>query len=137
MFSSLKKSGINIIVISCFNGMVTVWVVMAGKGNPLFAKGKPRPSGAGRKKGTPNKTTIAVKDALQQAFDKLGGIKALVAFAEKEPAEFYRLWVKMLPRDIKADITTDGQPISTITSDQAVKMIRDFHTKSEITGAPV
>lgn len=55
---------------------------------------------AGRKKGTPNKTTASVRDALIAAFDQLGGVPALKKWAAQEPAEFYKLWAKLLPQQI-------------------------------------
>jgi hypothetical protein len=55
----------------------------------------------GRKKGSVNVATVAVKTALQQAFDELGGVGALVAWGKKEPGEFYRIWSKMLPTEIR------------------------------------
>lgn len=66
----------------------------------------------GRQKGTPNKSTAAVKNALSEAFDKLGGVDSLVAWGKEEPAEFYKLWVKMLPQEVKAEHTgADGEPL--------------------------
>jgi hypothetical protein len=43
-----------------------------------MAKGKKT---GGRKKGSTNKVTVAVKDALTQAFSLMGGVKALAASA--------------------------------------------------------
>ena len=61
-----------------------------------FVKGK----APGRLAGYPNKTTMSVKTALLEAFDGLGGVPALISWAEREPAEFYRLWSKLLPRNV-------------------------------------
>jgi len=59
-----------------------------------FAAGNPgRPPG-------PNRVTLSVRSALEAAFQGLGGVPALIAWAEKEPAEFYRLWGKLLPRNV-------------------------------------
>lgn len=62
----------------------------------------------GRQKGTPNKTTVAVKEALTQAFDQLGGVPSLVSWAASDPAEFYKIWAKLLPAEFKAVIEIDG-----------------------------
>ena len=64
--------------------------------------GKPYVKGEapGRLPGFPNKTTVSVKAALEAAFQGLGGVPALIAWAEKEPAEFYRLWGKLLPKNV-------------------------------------
>lgn len=54
----------------------------------------------GRKKGSVNKTTAAVKDALTKAFDGRGGVRALTAWADENPTEFYKLWAKLLPTEV-------------------------------------
>ena len=73
----------------------------------------------GRKKGTPNKQTKEVKQNLIEAFEKLGGLDGMVDWASKNQGEnlgeFYKLWVKVLPVEMKTDLTSsDGtlQPIS-------------------------
>jgi len=87
-------------------------------------RGKPRPIGAGRTKGIPNKKTTEVKDALQMAFDGLGGVTALMAWAREEPGMFYSLWVKILPKEIKSQITG---------GDSSIKIeITDLRQASEI-----
>lgn len=68
----------------------------------------------GRQKGTPNKTTRNVKEALAQAFEELGGIPSLVMWGKENPDEFYKLWVKLLPTEVKAELTgKDGWAIIT------------------------
>ncbi len=54
----------------------------------------------GRTAGTPNKTTVAVKAALEEAFDRLGGVDSLVTWAQSEPTEFYKLYAKLLPAEL-------------------------------------
>lgn len=56
----------------------------------------------GRKKGSLNKTTVSVKQVFEEAFDGLGGTKALVKWAKAEPTEFYKLYSKLIPQDINA-----------------------------------
>ena len=64
--------------------------------------GKPYVKGEapGRPSGFPNKTTVSVKAALEAAFLGLGGVPALIAWGQQEPGEFYRLWGKLLPRNV-------------------------------------
>lgn len=62
----------------------------------------------GRKKGTPNKTTASVKAALEKAFFASGGQDALNRWAKDNPDEFYKLWGKMLPREMTADVNHTG-----------------------------
>ena len=60
-----------------------------------FAAGNP-----GRPHGIPNRTTVSVKAALEAAVQGLGGVPALIAWGQQEPGEFYRLWGKLLPRNV-------------------------------------
>lgn len=74
-----------------------------------FARGQ---SGnpAGRRRGSANKTTAAIKDILQGTFERIGGEEALAKWARDNPGEFYgRLWVKLLPRDVAANQSITGE----------------------------
>lgn len=62
----------------------------------------------GRPKGTPNKTTTRVKAALERAFDGVGGMDAFIEWARANPGDFYRLWARLLPVDLRADIKHSG-----------------------------
>lgn len=68
---------------------------------------KPGEHRGGRRKGTPNRSTAAVKAALLEAFEKLGGAPSLVLWGKKNPTEFYKLWAKLLPLEVK---NADGEP---------------------------
>lgn len=67
----------------------------------------------GRKKGTPNKATTEVKNALISAFDEMGGVPALVEWGRENPTEFYKLWVKVMPVQ-QTEGLGDGQPVEVI-----------------------
>ncbi len=70
----------------------------------------------GRKKGTPNKTPGRVAEALQSAFEGVGGEEALIEYAKDDPAGFYKLYAKMLPSKIEAEHTGDlGGIVAEIT----------------------
>lgn len=103
------------------------------KKNPnwwLFQKGRKKTGG--RVKGTPNKINAAVADALANTYEGLGGDEALKAFAEDNPDEFYRLWVKMLPKAVLADITSNGQTLENpITAKDAAKLIKALNKVSK------
>lgn len=72
-----------------------------------MAAKKGQPKVAGRTKGTPNKTTVAVKEAMLLAFEGLGGVPALIEWAKVNPTEFYKLYSKLLPLQVNADL--DGK----------------------------
>jgi hypothetical protein len=80
-----------------------------------FQKGTPKPANSGRKKGVRNKSTIAVKDALDQTFNKLGGVKAFFEWGKENASEFYHLWVKMLPKEVKTEISGELSGSSVVT----------------------
>jgi hypothetical protein len=69
---------------------------------------KPGERRGGRVKGTPNKTTATVKEALIQAFEQRGGVPSLILWAEDNPTEFYKLWGRMLPQEVNADLNVSG-----------------------------
>lgn len=80
---------------------------------------KPGERRGGRQKGTPNKTTAAVKEALTLAFEGMGGVQNLTMWAQDNPTEFYKLWVKMLPQDVNANVAaTVGRIERTIVRPQ-------------------
>ena len=54
----------------------------------------------GRQKGTPNKSTKALKDAVMAAFDAVGGEEYLINVAHEDPRTFVALLAKILPMDV-------------------------------------
>ncbi|MEL5848245.1 MAG: hypothetical protein U7M05_02635 [Candidatus Igneacidithiobacillus chanchocoensis] len=66
---------------------------------------KPPRAGMGRPAGTPNKTTRALKQALEESFVEVGGVRWLVELAEREPKAYASLLAKLLPTQIDADVT--------------------------------
>lgn len=75
--------------------------------------GRPKgiPKTGGRKPGSLNKTTVAVKEAFREAFELLGGTQALVTWAGENPTQFYQLYSKLIPTEIDATISgKEGAP---------------------------
>lgn len=60
-------------------------------------------AGKGRPKGSPNKTTKALKDMILEALGQKGGIDYLVEQAEVNPTAFLTLVGKVLPLDVNAN----------------------------------
>lgn len=71
---------------------------MAVKQTAGIGKGTPGP---GRKKGVPNKVTQSAKEALQLAFQGAGGVEALTKFAKEQPAHFYAIWGRIIPKPVE------------------------------------
>jgi hypothetical protein len=66
----------------------------------------PRRKGAaktgGRKRGTPNKTTASVKEAIEQAYEAAGGDPAFGEWARTNQTDFYtRILTRILPKELE------------------------------------
>jgi len=59
----------------------------------------------GRQKGTPNKLTSDIRAMVLGALEDAGGQSYLAKQAQKNPNAFLALVGKMLPRDIKAEVS--------------------------------
>ena len=62
---------------------------------------------AGRKPGTPNKTTSAMREAILEAFDRAGGADYLERLAEDDPRTFVALLAKLVPREVSAKLALE------------------------------
>lgn len=70
----------------------------------------------GRQKGTPNKTTKAVKDAIAEAAEALGGVDRLVDWAKEDPLNERAFWATIYPKLLPLQISGDPEnPLRTIT----------------------
>ena len=79
--------------------------------------GKGQPKTGGRKKGTPNKTTALLKDAILEAAQQAGGNSdGLVAYLKQQavenPSAFMTLLGKVLPLQAKGSTGNDDEPVN-------------------------
>lgn len=65
-------------------------------------------AGPGRPKGLPNKLTVSVKEAVERAFEKLGGASYLEHVGRTDPRTFCALLSKLLPTKLA---NADGSPL--------------------------
>lgn len=82
---------------------------------PPFKKGHPKLPNAGRSKGTPNKLTATVKDAIIAAFNELQNDPNanLIAWGKKNTTAFYMVASKVIPSEINHSL--DNKVITVIT----------------------
>ena len=72
-------------------------------------KRKPPAAGKGRPKGSVNKTTKSVREAIEAAFQGVGGAEYLMQQAQQNPQSFMTLLGKIIPAQVQADLTnSDG-----------------------------
>lgn len=64
-----------------------------------------------RPKGSKNRIAQSVKQNIEQVFQKLGGVDAMVKWAqqEKNHTEFYRIYARLLPHEV---VGKDNGPVS-------------------------
>ena len=62
----------------------------------------------GRQKGTVNKLTVSIREAIEHAFDELGGTSYLVHVGRSDPRTFCALLSKLLPTKLA---NADGSPL--------------------------
>ena len=67
---------------------------------------KPGERRGGREKGVPNKKP-ALREAIIQAFDKVGGVDYLVGLAGSNPQVFCMLLGKVVPAQVAVSLTVD------------------------------
>lgn len=81
---------------------------------------KPRAKTGGRRKGTPNKATAAVKDMILSALDQAGGVDYLVQQSEENPTAFMTLVGKVLPLQVTGE---GGGPVTLEASEEMLLKI--------------
>lgn len=72
---------------------------------PLPKPGERTP-GSGRPPGKPNKVTADMRAIWTEAFERRGGVEALVAWSNTNPDSFYALASKLIPRDMNVAVGT-------------------------------
>lgn len=71
------------------------------------------PKHGGRKVGTPNQFTAKLKEAMEFAFEEMGGQDGFLQWARREPRAFYQIIMRSMPKDVRVS-AEDGGPIRII-----------------------
>lgn len=58
------------------------------------------------------KSLTQAREQLTQAFEDMGGVPELVKWGRKNPTEFYRIWARLIPKDMPAPET--ALPLETL-----------------------
>ena len=80
--------------------------------------------GMGRPKGSPNRITRTVREAIEAAFSEVGAERHLVEQATLNPTAFLGLIAKLLPAQIMAEVSTADA--SSVLPDGLVLMPKSF-----------
>ena len=82
----------------------------------------------GRKAGTPNKTTVALKDAIVAAFHKTGGVDYLVWLSKEYPSAYATLLGRVLPTEFDASLT--AQVSMTIPQEERLAIAQELFDRA-------
>ncbi|MBY6005385.1 hypothetical protein KUV62_15780 [Salipiger bermudensis] len=83
--------------------------------------------GRGRPKGSPNKTTATAKAMIEEAADKLGGAKRMVAWAQEDPANERAFWATIYPKLIPVQVANpDGETFKTEEVGKGATKLAEF-----------
>lgn len=81
---------------------------------PKVGADRKRPKTGGRTKGTPNKLTRTLKEAILEAAERAGGKGGTVEYLERQatanPTAFMSLLGKVLPMQVQGPDNEDGTP---------------------------
>jgi hypothetical protein len=72
----------------------------------------------GRPKGTLNKATSTAKENILAVFNGLGGTSAMKKWAQDNQTQFYQIYAKLIPADVKLS-GDEAAPIQIIIQKQA------------------
>ena len=82
----------------------------------------------GRKAGTPNKTTVTLKDAILAAFHKTGGVDYLVWLSKEHPSAYATLLGRVLPTEFDASLT--AQVNMTIPQEERLAIAQELFDRA-------
>jgi hypothetical protein len=85
--------------------------------NDRIGHGKPGP---GRPRGSANRLTVSARKAFQLAFDGVGGIPALTERPRENRGDFYRIYARSIPADVRHETLTQATAVQFVIHAPAV-----------------
>lgn len=82
---------------------------------------KPGEKRGGRAKGVPNKLTRTIKQAIENAFNTVGGADYLVDMATKQPVAFMTLLGKIIPTQLE-----HSNPDGTLKAPTVIRIVAEY-----------
>ncbi|MSQ69661.1 MAG: hypothetical protein EXR27_00015 [Betaproteobacteria bacterium] len=65
----------------------------------------------GRQRGTPNRITRSFREAVQIAYDAIGGDEAFATWARENSGEFYKIAARLIPQEMRYS-GSDGESLT-------------------------
>jgi len=70
----------------------------------------------GRKAGSKNKMSACARENVIAVFNRLGGTAYMAEWAEENPSEFFRIYARLVPQELKASIDPDANTVKVAIS---------------------
>lgn len=70
----------------------------------------------GRKAGVKNKMSATARENVIAVFTRIGGTAHMAEWARENPSDFYRMYSRMIPQEVKATIDPDANTINVAVS---------------------
>jgi len=105
-----------------------------------FKKGEPRPTNAGRRRGTPNRRTVYVREVLEGAAQGIGGMDRLIAWIKKSPENEYAFWTSMYMKLLPVHVQGAGQrgePVVEIRREDLARKLEERGLPPQVFGVDV
>jgi translation initiation factor 2 alpha subunit (eIF-2alpha) len=90
---------------------------------PDTVKRRPPAAGKGRPKGATNKLTKSIKEAIEAAFQGVGGPEYLMRQAEENPQAFMTLLGKIIPNQIQQTISNPDGSLKPTAADLQIAVL--------------
>lgn len=94
-------------------------------------RGHPGFPGSGRPKGSQSKTTVELKNMIRQALEAAGGVEYLTRQANENPKAFLTLVGKLIPADLKAELTGPDEGPLRIKIERILVDATNSHTNTD------